>query len=89
MITSTDPNNFSGKATLIRDKASVPCAVRVGSKIYLYMVDASGTITKGGLAVGVSSDDGTTWDFYAVMLDGKSLTGVDPTALPYDETELN
>jgi hypothetical protein len=87
-IISSDPTNFPGKATLIRNQASVPTVVRVGSKLYLYYVDASANDSKIG--VGISADNGSTWSFTQATLNGQVfISAVDPAAFPVDESNLN
>jgi len=68
---------------LVRTKASVPGAVRVGSQVLLYFVDFSGELnSKGSLAMGLSSDGGETFEYSDVYLDGSEITGAyDPAAL--------
>ena len=76
--TSSDGLTYTATMTLIRDAASVPGAVRVGGKIYLYFVDGSGTLSDlGAVAMGMSSDEGKTFSFQTISFDS-AVNAVDP-----------
>ncbi len=83
-IISSDPTNFSGQAKLLHERATTPTVTRVGSKVYVYYGGDN------GMAVCISNDNGNTWTFSDATLNGQKFdTGVDPTALPVDETNLD
>lgn len=87
-LISNDPTSFSGKATLLRDHAGVPAVTRAGSKLYLYYCDATGS--RIHIVAGISNDNGTTWNYSDAQLNGQLFsTGVDPVAMPVDETNLD
>lgn len=81
--TSTDGVTFTSTGTQICHQCSVPGAVRIGSNIYLYFVDGSGTF--GGLGVGISSDDGATFTFSGTSFSNSAESmHVDPHPVPYE-----
>jgi hypothetical protein len=79
LATSSDGFTYEGNA-LIKESASVPGAIRVGSTIYLYYVDGMQNST----AVGVSQDNGATFEFGDItMTDGAGPNLWDPDPIAY------
>lgn len=78
--TSADGLTYTDSGVLIKDQASVPGAVIVDGKIYLYYVDGSADTT----AVGISQGDVATFDFQPVTITGQTAAKAwDPDPLPY------
>jgi hypothetical protein len=82
-VTSQDLTAW-GSPRLLRESASVPGAVRVGNEILVYFVDFSGELSSSrSLGMGLSRDNGATFEFGPVLLDGEEITqAYDPAALP-------
>jgi hypothetical protein len=78
--TSPDGFVFTDSGVLVKDEASVPGAIMIGGKIYLYYVDGP----TDSIAVGISEDGGATFAFQAVTIEGQSAAKAwDPDPIPY------
>lgn len=77
IYTATSPDGLTWTATmtLVRDKSSVPGAVRISDKIYLYFVDGE----SNSLGYGIGTDSAATFEFESVVFVGAAESEqVDP-----------
>ena len=80
---SSDGLNFTGKGTMIMDKASVPDVAKTSDgKLYIYAVDGAGR-SNSGVMVAISSDSGTTWKQGSVQIksEDEKMSAADPQAI--------
>ena len=87
---SSDGLNFTGKGTMIIDKASVPDVVKGSDgKLYIYAVDGAGR-SNSGVMVAISSDDGATWKQGSVQIKSeyKEMSAADPQAILQDDGSI-
>jgi hypothetical protein len=78
--TSADGLTYTDSGVLIKDQASVPGAVIIDGKIYLYYVDGPTDTT----AVGISQGDVATFDFQSVVITGQTAAKAwDPNPVMY------